>query len=219
MSPRAAIAKRSEQPREGQKERVLAAALQLFAEYGYHGTSIPQVMEKAGVGAGTVYRLFESKEALVNAVFRDAKRRLESALRDGLDLRVSEPRALFDAFWKRLSDFAKTQPTTFRFLELQDHVPYLDGESRGVEIGVLAPILLACMDLQRRKVFRSEVPPDATIALIWGAFVGLVKAERLGYLKLDDKTFTAARDACWRAFAIDLNKPKASKKHSKGGLK
>ncbi len=205
MSPRAAAAKRAESPREGQKERILEAALGLFAEFGYHGTSIPQVMERAGVGAGTVYRVFESKEALVNAVFRDAKRRLEVALRDDLATDLA-PRRLFDAFWARLADFARTEPVTFRFLELQDHVPYLDGESRGVEIGVLAPILLACMDLPRRGVFRADVPPDATIALIWGAFVGLVKAERLGYLKLDDKTFAAARDACWRAFATNKKK-------------
>ena len=57
------------------------AALQLFAERGYHGTSVPSVMERAGVGGGSLYRLFESKEVLVNAVFRDAKGRLESALR------------------------------------------------------------------------------------------------------------------------------------------
>jgi AcrR family transcriptional regulator len=205
VSPRAVVAKRHEVPREAQKERIIEAALALFAEYGYHGTSIPQVMERAGVGAGTVYRLFESKEALVNAVFRDAKRRLEVALREGLDTSLA-PRALFDAFWARLAAFARKEPVAFRFLELQDHVPYLDGESRGTELGVLAPILLACMELQRRGVFRAEVPPDATIALIWGAFVGLVKAERLGYLKLEDKTITAARDACWRAFATNKKK-------------
>jgi TetR/AcrR family transcriptional regulator, repressor of fatR-cypB operon len=200
MSPRAAAQRRPEVAREAQKARLIAAALELFAERGYHGTTIPAVMEAAGVGAGTVYRLFESKEALVNAVFRDAKRRLERALADGLSTDLA-PRALFDGFWARLARFAKDEPVAFRFLELQDHVPYLDGESRGVELGVLAPILLGCMDLQRRGVLRAEVPPDVTIALVWGAFVGLVKAERLGYLRLDDATFTAARDACWRAIA------------------
>jgi TetR/AcrR family transcriptional regulator, repressor of fatR-cypB operon len=177
---------------------VIQAALGLFAERGYHGTSIPTVMARAGVGAGSLYRLFDGKEALVNAVFRDAKRRLERALRDGFDAALP-PRALFDGFWARLAEFSRHEPVAFRFLELQDHVPYLDGESRGVELGVLAPILLGCIDFQRRGVFRKDIPPDAMIALVWGAFVGLVKAERLGYLKLDDKTFSAARDACWRA--------------------
>jgi TetR/AcrR family transcriptional regulator, repressor of fatR-cypB operon len=184
------------------RKRVIEAALYLFAERGYHGTTIPSVMARAGVGAGSLYRLFDGKEALVNAVFRDAKRRFEAALRGGLDPELT-PRELFEAFWARLAAFSRAEPVAFRFLELQDHTPYLDGESRGVELGVLAPVLLACVDFQRRGVFRSDVPPDATIALVWGAFVGLVKAERLGYLKLDQTTFAAARDACWRALVDD----------------
>src|SRR5690349_13359187 len=58
------------------RRAVLDAALALFAERGYAGTTIPDVMAKASVGAGSLYRLFPSKEALANEVFREAKRRL-----------------------------------------------------------------------------------------------------------------------------------------------
>jgi AcrR family transcriptional regulator len=188
--------------RRDPKAVVLDAALTLFAERGYHGTSIPAVLEQAGVGASSLYRLFDGKEALVNAVFREAKGRLEHALRDGLDL-DAEPRAVFDAFWARLADFAVREPLAFRFLELQDHTPYLDGASRQQELGVLAPIALACMDWQRRGVFRRDTTPDVIIAVTWGAFVGLVKAARLGYLPLAPAQLEAARDACWRAFVAE----------------
>jgi AcrR family transcriptional regulator len=202
--------------RDALNRRILDAALELFAEAGYNGTSIPDVMDRAGVGAGSLYRLFESKEALINAVFRDAKGRLERALKDGLAADLS-PRALFDAFWERLTAFARAEPLAFRFLELQDHVRYLDGESRQLEIAVLAPILLACMDFQRRKVFRDDVPADAIMAFVWGAFVGLVKAERLGYVKLDPAAFSAARDACWRAFALEAEGAANARQPKKDG--
>ena len=39
---------------------ILEAALALFAERGYDGTPVPLIAEKAGVGAGTIYRYFES---------------------------------------------------------------------------------------------------------------------------------------------------------------
>lgn len=193
--------------RDALESRVIEAALSLFAERGYHGTSVPAVMDRAGIGAGSLYRLFESKEALVNAVFRDAKRRLEIALRDGLRMDQKNPRALFDELWSRLAAFAEAEPVAFRFLELQDHTPYLDGASRQQEIAVLAPIALGCMDLQRRGVFRQEVSADVIIAFVWGAFVGLVKAARLGYLKLGQTQIDAARDACWRAFATERKQP------------
>ncbi len=188
--------------RDALVRRVLDAALELFAEHGYDGTSIPSVMARAGVGAGSLYRLFESKESLINAVFRDAKGRLLHALRDDFPDNVP-PRALYDEFWSRLVRFAREEPTTFRFLELQHHVAYLDGESRQLEVAVLAPIVLACLDFQRRGVFRKDVAPEVILAFVWGALVGIVKAEQLGYAKLGPEAFDAARDACWRAFAID----------------
>jgi AcrR family transcriptional regulator len=206
--------KAPESRRNALESRVIEAALELFAERGYHGTSVPSVMERAGIGGGSLYRLFESKEALVNAVFRDAKRRLEVALRDGLRM-DGEPRALFDELWTRLAAFAEAQPVAFRFLELQDHTPYLDGASRQQELAVLAPIALGCMDLQRRGVFRQDVSADVIIAFVWGAFVGLVKAARLGYLKLGQDQIDAARDACWRAFAATADTAKGEKERWK----
>jgi AcrR family transcriptional regulator len=194
--------------------RVIEAALQLFAERGYHGTSIPAVMERAAIGAGSLYRLFAGKESLVNAVFRHAKRKLEIALTGGLRMDQA-PRALFDELWARLAAFARAEPVAFRFLELQDHTPYLDGESRQQELAVLAPIALGCLDFRRRGVFRAEAPPEVIIAFIWGAFVGLVKAQRLGYLNLAPAHIDAARDACWRAFAAGADPQSRSKKREK----
>jgi AcrR family transcriptional regulator len=198
------------------RTRIIEAALALFAERGYHGTTIPAVMAQAGVGGGSLYRLFASKELLVNVVFREAKGRLQRALAEGLPTSAA-PRALFDELWARLAGFARAEPTALRFLELQDHTPYLDGESRQLELAVLAPIVVGCMDFQRRGVFLPDVTPDVVIASIWGAFVGLVKAARLGYLSLTPSAVAAARDACWRAFAAATPKKAQAAKGSHHG--
>jgi AcrR family transcriptional regulator len=192
------------QRKEDKRRRVLDAALVLFAERGFHGTAVPLVAERAGVAAGTIYLFFESKEVLVNAVFQDTKARLRSALADGLDL-AAPPRALFDAFWARLVGFVRAEPVAFHFLELQDHAPYLDPQSRTLEQEVLMPIFLACSRFQQEGVFRPEMPIDATMAFVWGAFIGLVKAARHGYLTLTEATLTQAREACWRAFAVEAS--------------
>lgn len=187
--------------KDPQALRIVQAALDVFADRGFYGTSVPMVLEKAGVGASTLYRRFESKEVLVNAVYRHTKQRLADRLR-GLDFSLPG-RELFDDFWQRLVDFARNNRAAFRFLELQDHAPYLDAESRGLELAVLSPIYLACLDLQRRGLFRKDVRPETMIAYAWGAFVGLFKAERTHGLPLTDETLHGARDACWRAFAVD----------------
>jgi AcrR family transcriptional regulator len=193
---------------------ILDAALTAFAERGYHGTAVPEVAEAAGVGTGTLYRYFENKEALVNEVYRDAKQRLRSALLANIptvELQKLESSAetWFAELWRRLGTFAKTEPDAFRFLEMQDHVAYLDAKSREVELSVLAPLWLA----GKRLRDRSDGPSvDILIALLWGAFVGLIKAQRLGYLRLDDKQLEQAGAACWRLIAPDVQRPRPRKK-------
>jgi len=184
---------------DDKRRKLLDAALREFAAYGYHGTSVPEVAKAAGVAVGSLYHYFRDKEALVNEVYRDAKLRLRAALLDELrdhDLtKPAEARAWFGDIWGRLATFAAAEPDAFRFLEMQDHAPYLDAKSRQVELSVLLPLYTSGKKLAR------EAPVDVMIALLWGAFVGLVKASRLGYLRLDDKNLAHARDACWRMIA------------------
>jgi AcrR family transcriptional regulator len=51
------------------RARILAAAREAFAEDG--ATSMNQVAQRAGVGAGTLYRNFPTREALVLAVYQE----------------------------------------------------------------------------------------------------------------------------------------------------
>ncbi len=200
---RPAAKRRRGRPLTDDKRRIiLDAALVAFAERGYHGTAVPEVADAAGVGTGTLYRYFANKEALVNEVYRDAKQRLRAALLDGapaLDpARRGSGEVWFAELWRRLGAFAKAEPDAFRFLEMQDHAPYLDAASREVELGLLAPLWIAGKRLRERS---EGATVDVLIALLWGAFVGLIKAQRLGYLKLDDKQLAEAGSACWRMIA------------------
>lgn len=47
--------------REGKREKIMAAAVQVFARTGYHDTKIEDVAVAAGIGKGTVYEYFDSK--------------------------------------------------------------------------------------------------------------------------------------------------------------
>jgi AcrR family transcriptional regulator len=190
---------------DDKRRRILDAALTTFAARGYHGTAVPEVADAAGVGTGTLYRYFENKEALVNEVYRDAKQRLKAALLDDLPVpdlyQLDNARAWFGELWRRLAAFARAEPDAFRFLEMQDHVEYLDSESRALELSVLGPLWLAGKRLRDRA---GGPPVDVAIALLWGAFVGLVKANRLGYLPLDDRKLEEAGVAAWRMIAPDV---------------
>lgn len=61
--------------RTSTKERFLVVAADLFLRQGYEKTPVAQILEKTGVGAGSFYYHFDSKEGLLLAVL-DRYRRL-----------------------------------------------------------------------------------------------------------------------------------------------
>lgn len=66
----------------GTRERLVRAALELFTTQGYHTSTTPMIARRAGVAEGTIYRHFDSKEHLLNEIYRAAVRLLMSAVKD-----------------------------------------------------------------------------------------------------------------------------------------
>lgn len=57
-------------PRGLARQRVLEAAVALFAEHGVHGTSLQMIADRVGVGKAAVYYQFRSKEDIALEVVR-----------------------------------------------------------------------------------------------------------------------------------------------------
>jgi AcrR family transcriptional regulator len=77
--------------------RVLEAARTVFAEHGSEA-SLEEIARRAGVGIGTLYRHFPTRDALVEAVFRDT---LDAATSRGEQLLASDDPAGALATWLR----------------------------------------------------------------------------------------------------------------------
>ncbi|MEN8707995.1 MAG: TetR/AcrR family transcriptional regulator [Nocardioides marinisabuli] len=65
-------------------ERVRRAALELFAERGFHGTGIRQLAEHAGLSSATLYHYMGTKEDLLVELMRASLERLVAAADDVL---------------------------------------------------------------------------------------------------------------------------------------
>src|SRR5947208_125730 len=57
-------------PKAASAEAIMDAALAVFRERGYEGTTIPAIAERAGIAQGTLYNYFPSKEKLLFACAR-----------------------------------------------------------------------------------------------------------------------------------------------------
>ncbi|HUL33462.1 MAG TPA: TetR family transcriptional regulator [Candidatus Eisenbacteria bacterium] len=74
------------------RQRILDVARQAFTRRGAN-TSLDDIAKAAGVGAGTLYRHFETRDALVEAVYRTEVEKLAVAQRE-LSARLSPVEAL-----------------------------------------------------------------------------------------------------------------------------
>lgn len=69
--------------RQKSQEKIETAALELFAEQGFHNTSITAIAKAAGISKGLLYNYYESKEDLLHQI---------------IDRAMGEGEELIDAF-------------------------------------------------------------------------------------------------------------------------
>src|SRR5437764_7014042 len=65
---------------EDKRQQILSAAVRVFAAQGYEATRVGDIAKEAGVAYGLVYHYYKSKEAVLEAVFREAWGRLLAAV-------------------------------------------------------------------------------------------------------------------------------------------
>ena len=78
------------------RERLLAASTDLFCRFGFHAVGVDTIVEAAGTAKTTLYKLFGSKDALVEAVLEREGRAWRDWFIGGLDAGDVSPRARLD---------------------------------------------------------------------------------------------------------------------------
>ena len=181
------------------REAILEAARDLFVERGFFGTAVPEIAEHAGVGAGTIYRYFESKEALVNAIYRQQKTYFSKGVLDGMFAGPpSTTRELFRTLWMRMAAFAIGNPKGFVFMELHHHARYLDAESRALETRMTSLFVSVFTSAQARGELKAG-DPRLFMGIVMGAFVGVIRSCIESDQPLDSADWKLAEQALWEA--------------------
>ncbi len=181
-------------------DAILTAALELFVERGYHGTSVPSIAERAGVAAGTIYHHFAGKEELVNAVFRRWKERIAREVHAGFPA-TAPPREQFRAIWTLMARFALANRDAYTFLEFHHHGSYLDDDNKALDAGLKQFAAMVVGQAQASGIIK-QVNPMLLMELTFGAFNGMMRAHYEGRIVLDETTLAEAEAACWDAVAI-----------------
>jgi TetR/AcrR family transcriptional regulator, fatty acid metabolism regulator protein len=87
--------------RAARRRAILDAAIETFAEHGFHASRTREIAARAGVAEGTIYLYFESKDDLLLTAFRERVREFSESARSLL----AEPLT----FGERLTRFVELQ--------------------------------------------------------------------------------------------------------------
>jgi len=82
--------RRAQESREARRAQILATALRVFSEKGFHQTSITDVVKAAGVARGTFYLYFDSKAAIFHELLDELMTHLRSNVM-GVDMAPGAP--------------------------------------------------------------------------------------------------------------------------------
>ena len=119
---------RREREKLRQRQEMLATALDLFSEKGYHNVSMHQVAEKAEFAIGTLYKFFQNKEELYKALVLEQCDRFHDAIVRALDETDDEV--------EKLKNYVRAKGEVFR-----SNLPFIRlylAESRGVSFNIKA---------------------------------------------------------------------------------
>ena len=112
------------------RSNIIRAARELFSEKDFHDATVEEVADLAGVGKGTVYLYFPSKESLFVEVIRDGIFELEREVEGSLE-GVTDPSEKITKIVEINLEFLERNESFFRNSSMQVRgLPCHDGQQR-----------------------------------------------------------------------------------------
>ncbi|MFO0644578.1 MAG: TetR/AcrR family transcriptional regulator [Polyangiaceae bacterium] len=182
-APKAPPKEEAERPRRSgdKRERILAAAVRVFAKNGFYATRVSEVAKAAGVADGTIYLYFRSKDELLVSLFEDRVEKLLAFMKRELPLRKDARERLRAVIELQLGLLEDER-------DLAEVITVILRQSTKLMKEFAAPRFMAYLDAiakvvaegQAEGVFRSDVSPGLVARATFGALDGIALTWALG---------------------------------------
>jgi AcrR family transcriptional regulator len=179
------------------RDAILKATLELISEHGFHGTPMSMIAERADVGAGTIYRYFESKDDLITQLYLEIKRGMGKAVLVGYSEEVSV-RERFRTLWLNMLHYCMRHPRELAFLEQFENSPFKTPEVEQVFSEYYGPVMRFFEYAFDEGVFK-RMPMEMVGIFTSQAAISIAKLHAAGTLTVDDELTEHAMNASWDA--------------------
>jgi len=183
------------------RDDILQSALELIAENGFHGTSTRMITEKAGVGAGTIYCFFKSKDELIIEIKHLLEENILLAVEGDYPFSNKTVKKNFFHLFKTVLTYFIIHPTHFRFLKQYFDSPYRESMHIRRIIGNTGKSNIFQKIVEegiKRKIIK-DLPLFVHFALVFGPIVMLAQDHVQGLVELDDAQIHRTIEVVWDA--------------------
>jgi AcrR family transcriptional regulator len=156
---------------EDKRNAILGAATSLFADRGLTAAPTSEISKQAGVAEGTLFTYFETKDDLINALYREIKLELADAMMSDFPRNKNVGTRLRHV-WDRYVNWGIANPRQRKVLAQLTVSEVLTKESRDAGSSPFVEFQTMIRDAIEQRVFRNDVP----VELISRSFAALVEA-------------------------------------------
>jgi len=182
------------------RDDIVRAALELIAELGFHGAPMAMIANRAGVGAGTIYRYFENKDVLIHELYQELEAKLYPFILEGYA--VEAPfRIRFLHLGTALLRYFIENPLHYRYLEQFHNSPYGVAFRRDKILGKTGGcnVFRELFEEGAAQQVVKDLPLVILFALAFGPLLAVARDHILGFVQLDDSMINRTIEACWDA--------------------
>ena len=180
-SKRARSAKAGARKGGDKRERILRAAVKVFARSGFYAARVSEVAKAAGVADGTIYLYFKSKDELLVSLFEDRVEKLLAYMREELPKQGTAPEKLRRVIELQLGLLEGER-------DLAEVITIILRQSTKLMKEYAAPKFTSYLDAIARVVadgqksgdFRDDISPHLVARATFGALDGIALTWALG---------------------------------------
>jgi len=108
------------------KQTIVSTAIQLFVEFGFHGTTTSKIAQESGVANGTLFNYFKTKDELIVTLYSSILQEMDDFIIERMDSNSISKESFQSLFYALLS-WNLDNRIRYEYVLQFNHSPYLKG--------------------------------------------------------------------------------------------
>ena len=182
---------------EDKRLAVLEGMLRLVSKNGFHGTAMSKVAKESKVSTGIIYHYFDSKDHLIDELYRHVKRDFGRAVLEVFD--ETQPLSMqIRQMLRAILKHYMAHPLNAGFVEQYIKSPYYRPEIEQEVSQYYIPMVEALTRAKQEMVIK-ELPDAVMKTITMDVMVSLAQQHAAGLFEMTDELTEQIVDALWEA--------------------